>query len=406
MTTKTPIDSKIAGQRNEKMFLSMLRKYGRLSQTQLCQLADIGSSTASTIVARLRDKGLVTETRGSSTTRGPKPTIIELNPDCLCLFGVEINPSYVFIGLFNFTGQIKDKIRIALGSDHSVPHVLDLLTVNIPGLLNRNAIDPSKVLGVGVTLSGSVLSDGWISLSSPLGWKDVSLKEALSSHFNFPVWVYSNRVRLLAEIALEPELESKNILYLNVADGVGSTIYMGGKLVFGATGRYGEIGHIVVDPDGPVCGCGNRGCLEALISGPALVAKIRQNSGSNPSNCFQSASNLDAAAASPEEILAQWSAGIRQNDPYALQLRDYVVKYFSGTAAMLINCYDPDTIILAGYISTQLYDMLAQSIHERIKTDVYDSTLRKIDIRSARAGKDTTIKGVANAVLQDATEFK
>ena len=73
---------------------------------------------------------------------------------------------------------------------------------------------------------------------------------------------------------------------------------------------------------------------------------------------------------------------------------------------MLINCYDPDTIILAGYISTQLYDMLAQSIHERIKTDVYDSTLRKIDIRSARAGKDTTIKGVANAVLQDATEFK
>lgn len=404
--TKTPIDSKIAGQRNEKMFLWMLRKYGPLSQTQLCQMVGIGSSTASTIVARLRDKGLVTETRGMSTTRGPKPTIIELNPDCLHLFGVEINPSYIFIGLFNFTGQLKDKIRIALGADHSVRHVLDLLTVNIPGLLTRNAIDPDKVLGLGVTLSGSVQSDGWISLSSPLGWKDVSLKEQLAEHFSFPVGVYSNRVRLLAEIALDPELESKSILYLNVADGVGSTICTGGKLIFGATGRYGEIGHIVVDPDGPLCGCGNRGCLEALISGPALVARIRRDLDSGTANCFDAAFSAKNGPLTPEEMLSSWAACIEQNDPYALCLRDEVVTHVSQTAAMLINCYDPDTIILAGYIADQLYDTLAQNIHDRIKTDVYDSTLRKIEIRSARAGKDAVIKGVANAVLQDAADYK
>jgi predicted NBD/HSP70 family sugar kinase len=404
--TKTPIDSKIAGQRNEKMLLAMLRKYGRLSQTQLCQLADIGSSTASTIVARLRDKGLVNETRGSSTTRGPKPVIIELNPDSQYLFGVEINPSYIFIGLFNFTGQIKDKLRIALGSDHSVRHVLDLLTVNIPGLLTRNAIDPDKVLGLGVTLSGSVQADGWISLSSPLGWKDVSLQEQLSGHFTFPVRVYSNRVRLLAEIALDPELESRNILYLNVADGVGSTICMGGKLVYGATGRYGEIGHIVADPDGPLCGCGNRGCLEALISGPALVAKIRRDLTGQPPHCFQAAFSDNSLPVPPEEILSGWPACIEKKDPYALQLRDEVVRYFSKTAAILINCYDPDTLILAGYICTQLHETLTQSIQKGIKTDVYDSSLRKIDIRPARAGKDATIKGVANAVLQDAGEFK
>ena len=403
--TKSPIDSKIAGQRNEKMILTMLRKHGRLSQAQLCQLADIGSSTASTIVARLRDKGLVTESRGVSTTRGPKPTIIELNPDCRYLLGVEINPSYILIGLFNFTGQIKDKIRIALGSDHCLEHVLDVLTVNLPGLLNRNSINPAKVLGAGVTLSGSVLSDGWISLASPLGWKDVSLKEKLTGFLNFPVWVYSNRVRLLAEIALEPELESKNILHLNIADGVGSTVYMDGKLISGATGRYGEIGHIVIDANGPVCGCGNKGCLEAFISGPALVSKIRQDLETGKAECFRKALNDNNPDASPEEILSQWSTYLKQNDAYALALRNSVVNYFSKTAAMLINCYDPDVVILAGYVSVQLYDMLAQSIHDCIKTDVYDSSLRNIDIHCACAGKDATIKGVANAVLQDATEL-
>ncbi len=399
---KSPIDSKIAGQRNEKLILSMLGKHGSLSQSDLCRMAGIRSSTASTIVARLREKGLVVETRGNSNTRGPKPTIITLNPECRYLFAVEINPSYIFIGLFNFTGLIKDKIRIALGPDHSVRHVIDLLTVNIPGLLNRNDIKASTVLGVGITLSGSVLPNGWISLSSPMGWKDVSLKEQLSGFFNFPVSVYSNRVRLLAEFALEPALESESILYLNVADGVGSTIYMGGNLIFGSSGRYGETGHIVVDPNGPVCGCGNQGCLEAIVSGPSLVAKIQEALKAGGAACFADQFRNGQPVCTPEELLAQWSGYIQQGDAYAISLQDFVADHCSTIAATLVNCYDPNIIILAGYVSVQIREVLTEKIQERLKTHVYESALRNIEIMPARAGKDALIMGVARAVLQDA----
>ena len=400
---KSPIDSKIAGQRNERMLLSMLRNQGKLSQSQLCELAGIGSSTASTIVARLREKGYVTETRGTSANRGPKPTIIELNPECRYLFGVEINPSYVFVGLFNFVGELKDKIRIALGTDHSVQHVIDLLTVNIPGLLNRNHLDLSTILGVGVTLSGSVLPDGWISLSSPMGWKNVSLKEELKRFFDFPVFVYSNRVRLLAEFIFKPELESQNILYLNIADGVGSTVYMSGKLIYGATGRYGEIGHIIVDPDGPECGCGHRGCLEAFVSGPALAAKIQQDVQNGRDVCFAEHFSNNEPISTPEEILAQWSTYIQQNHAYATELRDFVADHFSRVAAIVINCYDPDVVILGGYVSSHLHEHLAEAIYERTQCHVYESDLRNINIIPSQAGKDALIMGVANAVLQDAS---
>ncbi len=400
---KSPIDSKIAGQRNERMILSMLRNRGKLSQSQLCELAGIGSSTASTIVARLREKGYVTETRGTSANRGPKPTIIELNPECRYLFGVEINPSYVFVGLFNFVGELKDKIRIALGTDHSVQHVIDLLTVNIPGLLNRNQLDLSTILGVGVTLSGSVLPDGWISLSSPMGWKNVSLKEELKRFFDFPVFVYSNRVRLLAEFDLKPELESQNILYLNISDGVGSTVYMNGKLIYGATGRYGEIGHIVVDPDGPECGCGHKGCLEAFVSGPALVSKIQQDIKTSTDICFSEHLTGDKSAIAPEEIFEQWSTYIEQNDVYAISLRDFVADHFSKIAAIVINCYDPDVVILGGYVSSHLHEHLAEAIQQRIQYNVYESDLRNIEIIPSQAGKNALITGVANAVLQDAS---
>ena len=291
---------------------------------------------------------------------------------------------------------MKDKIRISLGSDHSLENVLDLLSVNVPGLLNRNKIENTKVIGVGITLSGSVSPDGCVSLSSPLGWKNVHLKEHLQPFFEFPVSVYSNRVRLLSEFAISADLASKNILYLNLADGVGSTVYMDGKLISGANGRYGEIGHIVVEPDGPLCGCGQKGCLEALISGPALINKIRNESDGISAPCFAGKDNCNI----PEEFLMQWSRAADDGDKYALSLRDYVAAHFSRAACMLINCYDPEVIVLAGYVCLHFHEYFAECIRETMQTNVYENSLRNIQIMPARAGEDALITGVSIAARQ------
>lgn len=393
-----PIDSKSAGQKNENLILSMLHEHKKLSQTQLCRMAGIGSSTASTIVARLREKGLVLERRGQSSNRGPKPTFIEMNPVARYVIGIEISPSYLFIGLFDFTLEMTDKIRIPLGPDHSVEHVIDLLSVNVNGLLGRNQVSPAKVLGAGVTLSGSILPDGCVSLSSPMGWKDVHLKDRLQPCFSFPVSVYSNRVRLLSELSLNPDLTSKNILYFNVATGVGSTVYMNGRLISGATGRYGESGHIVIDPDGPVCGCGNRGCLEAFISGRALVEKISRDIQRGVGVGFSEMN--DDAGPVPEEMLKGWSEAVAKGDTYALALRDYVAVHYAKAACMLINCYDPDVLVLAGYVSQHFADFFADCIRNRMETDVYDNALRNIQIVPAEAGADALVKGSAIAAIR------
>lgn len=395
---KGPIDSRRAGRRNEKLILSMLQQHGKLSQSQLCRMARIGSSTASTIVARLREKGLVMETRGHSSSRGPKPVFIELNPDSRYVIGIEINPSFLYIGLFNFAGQCRDKIRVSLGTDHSLEHVLDLLSVNVHGLLGRNAVADEKVLGAGITLGGSILPDGCVALSSSLGWKDVHLKDRLQPFFTFPVAVYSNRVRLLSEFSLNPDLESQSILYFNVATGVGSTVYMNGKLVFGATGRYGENGHIVIDPAGPVCGCGHKGCLEALISGRALVDKIARDIQNGQTVHFVDANDLQSFA--PEEALAGWPEAVDRGDDYAVRLRDYVADHYARAACMLINCYDPNVLILAGYISQHFTAYFSDCIRQKMQTDVYDNELRRIEIVPAMAGADALVKGAAIATTR------
>ncbi len=395
------IDSKNAGLRNENLVLSLLRKHGPLSQAQICKRANLGSSTASCIVGRLREKNLITEQPGKSNKPGAKPVVISINPQGQFIVGVEINPSNIFIGLFDFNCQLIEEIKVSLDSDHSVENVIHLLEINLKGLISKHNVVQAKLIGVGITLSGSISPKGIVELSSPLGWKSVPLKKMLSARFSCPVQIHITRVRLLAEMSIEPGLSSKNVLYLNVANGVGGTIIIDGKLIHGATNRCGEIGHTIVDPDGPLCGCGHKGCLEAFISGPALAKKIKDDIAAGVKTILADSVADDDI---PEEVVGKWGQAIKEKDSYALSMRDFVADFLSRSAAIAINCYDPDMVILAGYVTTQCVDYLAEAIRKRIPTDVYDDSSRSFEIAPARAGEEALIRGVATAVLQSSLE--
>ena len=395
----TPMDSRLAGQRNEQLILSLLREHGPLSQTQLCNMINLGSSTASSIVSRLRDKELVVETRGQSDRRGPKPILLKINPCAWYVIGIEINPSYIFMGLFDFTANLRETRKSPLSTDHSVEHVLGVIEQTFPSLTVLCGDGNGKLLGVGVTVSGSISADGVVQLSSPLGWEQIPLKELMEHRLGRTVSVHSTRVRLMAEITQQPQLQSRSILYLNVANGVGATVYMNGQLITGTTGRYGEIGHIIVQPDGPRCGCGHQGCLETLISGRAIAERIRKdvNEGAKTMLTEWMSRTGDKV---PEEIVTLWGQAVGQQDPYALEIRDFIAGYLSRAATMSINAFDPDTVILAGYVCRQCPEYFVQSIRNAMNEQVYDSPRRDIQVMAARCGDEALITGVAMATLR------
>ena len=138
--SKNAIDSKTAGQRNEKLVIELLREKGSLSQAQICEKTHLQSSTVSYIVRRLREKQLIIEQTGKSQKRGAKPTLIQINPQGQFIIGAEINPSFILIGLFDFNAQTIDSIKVPLDSDHSVENVIRLLEVNIKGFLSKHNI--------------------------------------------------------------------------------------------------------------------------------------------------------------------------------------------------------------------------------------------------------------------------
>lgn len=394
----TAIDSKNAGIRNEKLVIALLRKAGGLSQAQICKKTGLGSSTVAYIVGRLRSKELILEKPGQSNKRGAKPVLIEINPAGRYIIGTEINSSYLLIGLFDYNSSLVDTIKVTLDQDHSIEKVISLLEVNIKGLLSKHNVLDEKLSGIGVTLSGSISPDGVVQMSSPLGWVNVPLKKYLREIFVAPVSIFTTKVRLLAEMNMDPPLKSNDIVYLNVANGVGATVVVDGHLIHGSTNQCGELGHIVIDPDGPLCGCGQCGCLEAHISGPAIAKKIKNDITSGRQSQLSTVLKIENT---PEAIIQQWKTAIQNKDNYAVMLRDYVADKLSRAAAIAINLFDPDILILAGYVNEVCSDYFAEHIHSRFISDVYDESSRNIKILYTRAGQQALIKGVAAAVLEE-----
>jgi predicted NBD/HSP70 family sugar kinase len=392
------MDSRNAGIRNEKLVLSLLLKHGELSQVDLCRLAGLNSSTASYIIGRLREKGIILEKPGQSRRRGAKPVIVSAAPQSRFVIGVEIGPGNLFLGLFDFYCTLLDGIKIPLRREQTPAEVVEILDVNTRGLLARRQIDAERLLGIGVTLSGSVSPTGVVELSSPLGWKAVPLSEMLQARLPAPVHVYTTRVRLLAENSAKPPLESNHILYLQVGDGVGGHMVADGRLLHGATNRAGELGHIVIDPDGPLCGCGQRGCVEAFISGPALMRRILADLDAGRQTILR---DLIQPAESAADFVGHWAEALRRGDPYALEIQSLVADCLSRAAVIAINCFDPEVVILGGYVTAACVEALIDAIRGRMKREVYDSAARRVQIIAARVGKEALIQGAAAAVIQE-----
>ncbi len=399
---RTPIDSRLAGIRNEKLVLNLLRENEQLSQTQLCKMTGLGSSTSSYIVARLREKDLILEEQGKSKKRGAKPTIIKINPKGRYIVSVDINPDKIITALFDMACKMIEKIETNIDKkDHPPEKIAKKIELFVHGLISKNNVPQDKILGIGITLSGTIKNNEYVELSSPMGWKNVPLKDILKEKFSCPINIYTTRVRLLAEFSLQPELKSKNILYINVANGVGCTAIIDGKILEGATGRSGEIGHIIIDPEGPECGCGHKGCLEAFISGPAIAEKI-QNEKSKKSSLLET---MISKSNSAESVIAAWKQAIEQNDILAKNILDSATEKFSKAVSIAINFYDPSIVMLAGYVPENIEEHFINAFNGKMKTDVYNYGSRDIEIISAKAGQDALINGCANAILEDSLKI-
>jgi glucokinase len=249
----------------------------------------------------------------------------------------------------------------------------------------------TKGLRIGVGTPGPVDPYQGVILEAPNlpGWRDVPLQARLESHFECPVRLGNDgNVAALGEWRFGAGERSDPMIYLTVSTGIGGGVILGGEILLGKQGLAAEFGHMTIDPNGPMCGCGHRGHLEAIAAGPAIArdARARLEAGEP--------SSLQALRESGTGITAvQVGQAANEGDPLALDLVQKAGGVVGLALANLLHIFNAQTIVLGGGVSMigpAFFEPVEASLREHILHPAY---LIGVDLRPAALGDDAGLVG-------------
>jgi glucokinase len=263
-----------------------------------------------------------------------------------------------------------------------------------------NAVIDDSVVGIGVGMAGLVDVRRGVLLETPnLVWRNLPLAEGLRAAFGLPVTVDNDATAAAwAESRLGASRGYDDSLFVGVGTGIGGGIVSGGRLVRGAHGLAGEVGHMIVEPDGPRCGCGNRGCWEQVASGLAISRAARRAVVEWPGSPLARLAGGDPERATGELVTEAARAG----DEVALAILAEVGRRLGEGVAGLVNVLDPEVVVIGGGVG-ESGDLVLMPIREAFAASVEGVEVRPpVPIEPAALGNDAGGIGAALLALQTA----
>jgi predicted NBD/HSP70 family sugar kinase len=344
---------------NRKEVLEAIRANPMISRTALTGKVQLSRATVSGIIAELIQAGLLEEIGEGDSTGGRPPITLQYRPENRMAVGVVLFNDAVQAVLTDMEGKLLRSLDIPV--PHSTPDsMLQCMQRAVENVLT--GVNRKRVLGVGVGTPGIVnLQTGIIELSTSKRWLngDIQVKDILEAQLGLPVHVTNrSRVAALGEFKIGLGRGLSSLIYLFLGQGIVAGIVLDGQLFFGSSFGSGEIGHISIYPDGPLCACGNHGCLEVYATEEALLARAREAARESRDNRLQIAVEGSLERLTLDHVLQ----AAQEGDSSALSvLRD------AGTGvgiavATLINLFNPEMVVIGGPLGCRAGEFMLQSV--------------------------------------------
>jgi glucokinase len=263
-----------------------------------------------------------------------------------------------------------------------------------------NAVLDDGVVAIGVGMAGLIDVRSGVLLSAPnLAWRNLPVSQGLGARFGMPVTVDNDATAAAwGESRLGASRGYDDSLFVGVGTGIGGGIVAGGRLLRGAHGHAGEIGHIIVDPDGPPCGCGNRGCWEQVASGLAIARAGGRAVAEEPGSMIARLAGGDPRRATGELV----TEAARQGDTAAIAILTTVARRLGEGVAGLVNVLDPEVVVIGGGVG-EAGDLLLGPLRDAYLTAVEGADVRPdVSIVEARLGNDAGAIGAALLAIEAA----
>lgn len=356
MTVETPGSQSALREANQRRVIHAVRAAGALTQAEIARTTGLSAATVSNIVRELRDIGTVMVTQVSSS--GRRAQSVSLAKATGLLLGVEISPSWLRAVLCDHDHRVIAEESIDYDAAQSVDRGLRRTEWLVTTLLRQARVDRHSVRGVGVSLPGPVdATSGQLFAPASLPtWQDADIAYDLSDRIGLPVFVDNDaNAAALGELVWGAGQGVSDLVYVKLSMSVSAALVLRGGLYPGAAGLAGQIGHITVDEQGRICRCGNRGCLETYIGGPALLEALATSHG----------------AMGLRDVINRALDG----DPGCRRVLHDAGRHLGVALAGLVNLVNPEVIVVGG--------QLAKVGH--IITDPLQAALERCAIPSAAA---------------------
>lgn len=378
---------------NKRIILDIIRfTPGGISRAELARQMLLTRAAISTIIDNLESLGLVVEIETGPTTGGRRPILLAINSKYGYVVGIDMGATHLGLVVTDFSAHVLEDIEYPFTVADGPEKCLLRINQYLIEILSRLNLNLNQISVVGMDVPGPVVTEAGEVSSPPImpGWDGYPIRTHLEDLWQVPVSIGNDaELGALGEWAYGAGRGERNLAYIKVGTGVGAGLLLDGHIYRGTSGCAGEIGHITIQENGPLCTCGNYGCLEAIAGGLAIARKARE--------AIDSGKRTQLSTIEPDKILAvNVAAAAQRGDLVAQQIITEAGTHLGIAIASLVNLINPSMVVIGGGVS-QLGDLLLDPIRKTVMERSLNSAAKVVRITSSVLGRRAASMG---AVVQ------
>ena len=389
--------------RNELNLLQQIFDHTNASRIELAKRTGLSAACVGGIVNRLLKKALIVESGENSTPLGRRPVSLSVRNDVAYFVGVDLGSYMLRVVVADMLGHAVFKLETVSRVSEGRQITLQIAFEAIHKAMCECGVGKDLIKGIGMAHSGVVDSESGMILSFPrpgqmAQWRNIPLRDMLEEAFSLPATIDdSTRAMAIAEKHWGIAVGLADFLYISIGMGIGASIFIDGKLYRGPGGLAGEFGHMTANRSGPLCSCGNYGCLETVASCAAIMDSVRSALAKGVDSRIPELAKGDLDHISIE-LIAQ--AAI-ENDGLAFRILHEAVSHIGIALADVMNLLNPRVVVFGGPLFRHAAAMLLDPLQRIIKQHALEKSANEVQLTVSRLGSEAAALGATRLISQE-----
>jgi glucokinase-like ROK family protein len=380
--------------------LDIIRAHGIHSRTDLAHVTGFSRAKITPLINKLVNSDILIEVGSGTSQGGRRPSMLNFNHGLGYVAGVDLGATSLDIALADFSGQTLERHSEPADVRDGPQSILCRVRTLLEEMMEGRGIVRELMYAVGIGVPGPVEFSTGLLIAPPImpGWDTFPTPNFIRESFPLAAVVVDNDVNVMTLGELHSGIGKglDNFLFLKIGTGIGCGIICDGQIYRGSNGCAGDVGHICVDRDGPLCHCGNKGCLEAMAAGPAIALRAMEAALEGRSSILAKRLESRNGALTAEDVGAAAAAG----DRTSLEIINSSGQMIGDTLASLVNFFNPALILIGGGVSNIGYQLLS-SIRQAVLRRSTSLSTRSLRIDYSSLGPDAGVRGAIALALDN-----